>query len=264
MTLTLLLVLAVFAVALYFIFRPKPLPPLPELTAAERELLQQHVRYYRNLEPAERKRFLGRVQEFLQRVKLTGVETDVEPLDKMLIAASAIIPTFGFPRWNQYPKLEQVLLYKTHFRQGDFATEGTDRRVAGMVGGGFLNGKLLLTKPSLRAGFMRKGPDNTGIHEFAHLLDKADGDTNGIPDYFLAHDYLIPWVEMIRAESEAILRGDSTIDDYALTNQAEFFAVAAEYFFNQPHLLAEDHPKLFALLEKVFQQDMNEDGEIGG
>lgn len=263
MTFNLLLVLAVFILAMYYIFRPRPLPPLPQLSAGERELLQQHVRYYRNLEPAERKRFLARVREFLQRVKLTGVETEVEPLDRMLIAASAIIPTFGFPQWNQYPKLEQVLLYKTHFRQGDFATEGTDRRVAGMVGGGFLNGKLLLTKPSLRAGFMRKGPDNTGIHEFAHLLDKADGDTNGIPDYFLANNYLIPWVEMIRTESEAILRGDSSIDDYALTNQAEFFAVAAEYFFNQPHRLADDHPQLFSLLEKVFQQDMNEDGRIG-
>lgn len=263
MTIVFLLAFLVLAAVLYWIFRPKPLPPLPDLDREDRELLMQHVRYYRNLEAGERKRFLARCREFLQRVTLTGIETEVEDLDKMLIAASAVIPTFGFPQWNQYPGLNEVLLYKDHFRHGDFATEGKDRRVAGMIGGGFMNGKMLLAKPSLRAGFMRNGPDNTGIHEFTHLLDKADGDVNGIPEYFLSNDYVIPWVEMIRAESEAILRNDSKIDDYALTNQAEFFAVAAEYFFNQPHHLAADHPELYALLERVFQQDLDGDGVVG-
>ena len=256
-------VLLVFGLILYFIFRLKRLPPLPAFLPEWRELLLRYVNFYQNLNAAERKTFEVRMQAFLQRVTLTGIETEITEKDRAFIAASAIIPTFGFPRWNQYPKLEQVLLYKTHFRWGDFATEGKDRRVAGMVGGGFLNGKLLLSRPSLHRGFKVEGPDNTGIHEFAHLLDKADGDTDGIPDYFLKNDYLIPWVEMIRKESLAIAKGDSKIDSYALTNQAEFFAVAAEYFFNQPYKLNRDHPELFSLLERVFQQDMNEDGKIG-
>jgi len=128
--------------------------------------------------------------------------------------------------------------------------------VAGMVGGGFLNGKLLLTRPSLHQGFMHKGPDNTGIHEFVHLLDKADGETDGIPEYFLENSYVVPWLEMIRKETEAIRQGKSGIDPYALTNKAEFFAVAAEYFFDHPQDLAEDHPELYALLERVFRQDL--------
>ena len=159
-------------------------------------------------------------------------------MDKVFVAASGVIPTFGFPQWNQYPKLNEVLLYKTHFRQGDFATEGKDRRVAGMVGGGFMNGKLLLSKPSLRQGFLKAGSGNTGIHEFVHLLDKADGDTNGIPAYFMDNAYVVPWLEMVRSEMEAIERGKSDIDAYATTNKAEFFAVVAEYFFNQPEAFA--------------------------
>lgn len=251
-------VLLIFLLVIYWIFRPKPLPPLPDFKKEWNDLLQQHVKFYASLAPAERKRFASRVREFIQRVKITGIETEVEELDRVLIAASAVIPTFGFPEWNQYPKLEQVLLYKTAFRMGDFATEGTDRRVAGMVGGGFLNGKLLLTRPSLRQGFMDNGPDNTGIHEFVHLLDKADGDTDGIPEYFLENSYVIPWLEMIRVETEAIRRGKSGIDPYALTNKAEFFAVTAEYFFDRPHDLAEHHPELYGLLERVFQQDLKE------
>lgn len=263
MIVSILVVLAVLALVLYLIFRPKPLGPLPELENEEVRMLQQYVRYYRDLDQPERKRFIQRMRKFLQLVKITGIETEVEPLDKVLIAASAVIPTFGFPQWNQYPRLNEVLLYHDHFRHGDFATEGTDRRIAGMVGGGFLNGKLLLARPSLRAGFVQHGPDNTGIHEFAHLLDKADGDTDGIPEYFLTHEYLVPWVEMIRRESEDIRKRRSNIDPYALTNQAEFFAVAAEYFFNQPQFLARDHPELFGLLEEVFNQDMDGDGVVG-
>lgn len=263
MIFSILAVLAVLAVVLYLIFRPKPLGPLPELEKEEVQMLQQYVRYYRELGRQERKLFVHRMQQFLQVVTITGIETEVEPLDKLLVAASAVIPTFGFPDWNQYPRLNEVLLYRTHFRDGDFSMEGTDRRIAGMVGGGFMNGKLLLAKPSLREGFLREGPNNTGIHEFTHLMDKADGNTDGIPRYFLDNDYLIPWVEMIRQESEDIRKRKSNIDPYALTNQAEFFAVAAEYFFNQPERMAEDHPELFGLLEEVFNQDMDGDGVVG-
>lgn len=256
-------VLLLLAVILYFIFRPKPLPPLPAMQEGWERLLERKIPFYQALSDPEKDRFAERMRDFLRRVKITGVETEVTDLDRVYVAASGIIPTFGFPQWNQYPKLEQVLLYRTSFRQGDFATTGGDRRVAGMVGGGFLNGKLLLTRPALYQGFEHIGPDNTGIHEFVHLMDKADGDTNGIPAYFMDNSYVVPWLEMIRAEMEAIERDDSDIDVYATTNKAEFFAVTAEYFFNRPADFADNHPRLFALMERVFQQDMDEDGGIG-
>lgn len=258
-----LAVIAIFLALLYWIFRPKPLAPLPEFKDVWRSTLEEKVNYYRALGAEDKERFRDRMRDFLRHVKITGVETEITELDRVYVAASGIIPTFGFPQWNQYPKLEQVLLYKTSFRQGDFSTTGADRRVAGMVGGGFLNGKLLLTRPSLHQGFEHAGSGNTGIHEFVHLLDKADGETNGIPAYFMENSYVVPWLEMIRSEMEAIERGDSNIDDYATTNKAEFFAVVAEYFFNRPAAFAENHPKLFALLERVFQQDMDDDGGIG-
>jgi Mlc titration factor MtfA (ptsG expression regulator) len=258
-----LIVLAILVAIIYFIFRSPPLLPKPHFKPIWRKILQQKVTFYQALNTADRLDFEARMQLLLQRVKITGIETEVEEIDKVFIAASGVIPTFGFPQWNQYPKLNQVLLYKTHFRQGDFATEGKDRRVAGMVGGGFLNGKLLLSRPSLHQGFLHNGSGNTGIHEFVHLLDKADGDTNGIPAYFMENAYVIPWLEMVRSEMEAIERGNSDIAVYATTNKAEFFAVVAEYFFNRPEAFAEHHPRLFSLMERVFQQDMDGDGSLG-
>ncbi|MFK8162905.1 MAG: zinc-dependent peptidase [Lewinella sp.] len=79
----------------------------------------------------------------------------------------------------------------------------------------------------------------------------------------MENSYVVPWLEMVRSEMEAIERGDSDIDNYATTNKAEFFAVIAEYFFNRPEDFADHHPRLFALLEQVFQQDMDGDGAVG-
>ncbi len=255
--------LAIAAALLYYIFRDEPLGPLPEFRKQWRRLLRKQVTFYKTLDRQQKRRFQDRMRYFFQRVEITGIDTEVTELDRVLVAASGLIPTFGFDDWNQYPKLREVLLYKDTFSKETFATEGEGRDIAGMVGGGYMNGKLLLSQQALRRGFANHGRDNTGIHEFTHLLDKADGETDGIPDYFLEHQYLIPWVEMMRGEMEAIERGNSDIDTYATTNKAEFFAVAAEYFFNRPAAFAHKHPKLFALMERIFHQDLDHDGGVG-
>lgn len=258
-----LLVLAIAVGLVYYIFREEPMGPLPEFRKQWRRLLRKEVIFYTTLDRKEKKRFQQRMRFFFQRVTITGVGCEVTELDRVLVGASGLIPTFGFEKWNQYPKLREVLLYPTTFNKETFATEGEGRDIAGMVGGGYMNGKLLLSQEALRRGFSHAGRDNTGIHEFTHLLDKADGDTDGIPDYFLERQYLIPWVEMMRGEMEAIERGNSDIDSYATTNKAEFFAVAAEYFFNRPAAFAGKHPRLFALMERIFHQDLDGDGGVG-
>ena len=260
---TLVAVLAIGAGIIYWIFKPKPLGELPKFKRSWRKKLRKHVVFYQQLSKEDRLKFQERMRYFFQRVEITGVETKVTDLDRVLVAASGIIPTFGFDTWNQYPKLREVLLYPNAFNMETYATEGEDRNVLGMIGGGYMNGKMVLSRQALRQGFLQAGRNNTGIHEFTHLLDKADGDTDGIPEYFLQHQYLIPWMEMMRTEMAAIEAGESDIDEYATTNKAEFFAVTAEYFFSRPAQFAEKHPKLFALLEQIFHQDLDHDGGIG-
>jgi Mlc titration factor MtfA (ptsG expression regulator) len=50
-------------------------------------------------------------------------------------------------------------------------------------------------------------------------------------------------------------RGDSDIDPYGLTNEAEFFAVVSEYFFERPGVMERKHPELYAMLARVFHHD---------
>jgi Mlc titration factor MtfA (ptsG expression regulator) len=44
------------------------------------------------------------------------------------------------------------------------------------------------------------------------------------------------------------------LDTYGASNPAEFFAVSVEAFFERPCALRASHPKLYAELQKYFQQ----------
>jgi Mlc titration factor MtfA (ptsG expression regulator) len=97
--------------------------------------------------------------------------------------------------------------------------------------------------------------ENTAIHEFVHLLDKSDGATDGIPESLMAHEYTVPWLKMMHREMRRIEEGKSDINPYALTNEAEFLAVAAEYFFEKPEKFQHMHPELYQMLSLVFEHD---------
>jgi Mlc titration factor MtfA (ptsG expression regulator) len=144
------------------------------------QLLQDYVPYYRSLSNDKKKLFEDRVNHFLHHIRIEGVGTTVDDIDKVLVASSAIIPIFGFSDW--YYPLTDVLLYEDRFNEA-YETSGDGRNILGMVGeGGALKSAMVLSKPALHEGFVNEtSKGNTGIHEFVHLLDKVDGATDGLP-----------------------------------------------------------------------------------
>jgi Mlc titration factor MtfA (ptsG expression regulator) len=217
-------------------------------------ILENNIAFYRGLNKEEKIRFEDDLRFFLGYIRITGVNTPVENLDRIFVAASAVIPVFAFPGWKYY-NLREVLLYGDAINS-DFQTEGAERNILGMVGSGYMEGKMLLSKFALEEGFKNESDkSNTAIHEFAHLLDKADGDTDGIPKQLLPRQYVIPWMDMTYRLMQEILQNKSDINPYGSTNKAEFFAVVAEYFFERPDLLQQKHPQLYELLQQVFKQD---------
>src|SRR5687768_10575320 len=75
---------------------------------AWRKILDEKVLFYHNLNPTEKLRFEADIQRFLSNVRITGVNTEIDITDKLLVASSAAIPVFGFPEWN-YTFLHEVL-----------------------------------------------------------------------------------------------------------------------------------------------------------
>jgi len=228
-----------------------------------RSILKVNVDFYNQLPAQEKTRFEASILQLLDNVRITGVGIEVDDTDRMLVAASGVIPLFGFPGWH-YRSLNEVLLYEGTFNQ-DFKThEAEDRNILGMVGGTGMTGTMILSKPGLHRAFGdQHSSHHVGIHEFVHLLDRADGTADGIPETLLKQSFLIPWVKLMHRKIKEIRDGDSNINPYGSTNEAEFFSVVSEYFFQQPHKLEKHHPKLYAMLENIFRQDMDGDNTIG-
>jgi Mlc titration factor MtfA (ptsG expression regulator) len=217
-------------------------------------LLNEHVDYYGKLTLPEKKRFEKLINEFLKDTTIEGVGTEITDLDRVFIASSAVIPIFGFGDWK-YENLTNVILYPDTFDK-DFQFEGENRNILGMVGSGYMNGQMLLSRAALVKGFSSSsGKENAAIHEFVHLLDKSDGATDGVPENMIAHQYAVPWLKMMHQEMHRIESGKSDINPYALTNDAEFLAVAAEYFFEKPTKLHHMHPEIYKQLSLIFQQN---------
>lgn len=217
--------------------------------------LGQHVSFYQKLSPQEQEEFRERVRDFLARTTITGVgKVQIDDLDRILVASSAVIPIFHFKGWR-YNNISEVLFYENTFSKS-FETEGEGRNILGMVGDGALHRQMILSKPALRQGFLAHNDgNNTGIHEFVHLLDKADGATDGIPEYLIGKELYVPWLQEMHRQMQLIRNEGSDINPYAATNEAEFLAVTASYFFEKPEMLQEHHPELYDLLKKIFSGD---------
>lgn len=259
--------LGIFAAMAYIIFpilliamllwlsrsrRKKTLLPTQGFLPEYRRILEDNVLFYQRLDAGKKIEFENRMSRFLERVRVTGIKTEVTDEDRVFVAASAIIPIFAFSGW-EYRNLNEVLVYPDSFNH-EFEQEGNNERVIlGMVGEGAMQNQMILSRHALREGFSNKtDKNNTAIHEFIHLIDKSDGATDGIPEVFLQSAYVLPWVNMMHQQIKEIVNDQSDINPYGATNQAEFLAVAGEYFFERPDLLRQKHPELYELLSRIF------------
>jgi Mlc titration factor MtfA (ptsG expression regulator) len=129
-----------------------------------------------------------------------------------------------------------------------------------LLGESWGDGRVILSWDHVRrAGHDPQGAQNVVLHEFAHQLDSESGSTNGAPLLGSAERYR-RWSETLARDFE-LLRRDTywgqrdVLDPYGASSPAEFFAVATESFFEQPHALAVRHPALYAEFERYFRVD---------
>lgn len=217
--------------------------------------LNEKVAFYRVLSDEDKALFNKRAMLFLQTTAIEAGQFEVMDEDRLLVAASAIIPVWGFPKWH-YFNLKAVYLLPAAFNDS-FECGALNSTITGMVGTGPMAGKMALSKPALHFGFENsKDKQNVGIHEFVHLVDMADGECDGYPERLKEFAFSIPWFELVEHKTRAIHNKQSNISNYGATNRAEFFAVASEYFFERPRMLKNKHPQLFGALSEFYRQDV--------
>jgi MtfA peptidase len=213
-----------------------------------REFLLDNYDHYVRLPPDLRRRFEDDVRIFLAETRVTGVEAEVTHELRLLVAASAVTLSVGWPDY-EWDQLTEVLLYPHSFDR-DYSFESSE-----LVGQAHAWGTIILSIPALRESFA--DPDDAyhvGIHEFAHLLEMEQTRFDGIPPG-LSPARAREWVELMEKEMERMRRGKSVIDDYGANDPAEFLAVAVEAFFESAVELRRRHREVYDVLAGYFRQD---------
>ena len=234
------------------------------LAPSELAILARYVDQYRAMDAGQQARLGRLVRRFLHEktfVGCAGLEITEEM--RLTIAGQACLLLLGARGEAVYPTLNAVLVYPGAFlvprRQVDAAGVVTEER-QDLLGESWGDGRVIVSWDHVRRAGMEAPPShNVVLHEFAHQLDSESGTTNGAP-YLGSPDRYRSWSEVLSRDFAA-LRHDAwfgqegVLDHYGATNPAEFFAVATEAFFEQPHRLAVCHPALYEEFLKYYRVD---------
>lgn len=178
------------------------------------------------------------------------------------IAAQAVLPVLrlGLARYDSFVGIvvhpDQVLA-RREVADDDGIVHAYDEALSGEAVEG---GPVMLSWRDVRtAGQSATLGYNVVIHEFAHVLDMADGVADGVP--LLPADLPAPaWRATLQAEYEGFVRrvdaGEETVlDPYGAQAPEEFFAVASEAYFVNPAAMKAEHPVLYGMFLRFYLQD---------
>jgi Mlc titration factor MtfA (ptsG expression regulator) len=204
--------------------------------------------HYARLPPEWRMRFEDDLRLFLVEKRVTGVGMEVADELRLLVSASAVTLSLGWPDY-EWDQLTEVLLYPDDFDR-DYTFGKSE-----LAGQAHPWGTVILSVPALLQSF--EYPDDgyhVGLHEFTHILDVDQTHFDGIP-VGLEDTMAQAWVEAAEREMQKLLRGRSAFDDYGAHDPVEFLGVAVEAFFEIPQIVRRRHPEVYRILSAYFRQD---------
>lgn len=217
-----------------------------------RDVLKKNSPFYASIDHKGKERFEQDVSIFLHDYPVEGLRRqEIDAETKLLVASAFATMLHGRPYWEP-PIKDGVLIYPGRTFNRDYKIGKGN--FAGMARA---NSPLIISRQSLEESFRNPGDGNNVIyHEVAHYFDMEDGRAEGIPSHRLLSHRLNPWKRAITKEWKKALDGRSFLRPYAGTNEAELFAVATEFFFENPGIMKRNSPELYHLLQEFFNIDI--------
>jgi len=235
--------------------------PFPE---AWEDILEANVKAYTLLDDEEKQRLRDLTQVFIDEKNWEGcggVELDDEM--RVTIAGSACLLILGRDH-DLMNEVESILIYPSAvmlpdqergFFDGTARVNDGGKAVLGVAHSH--GGPVVLAWDSVLQGAANaKDGHNLVIHEIAHKIDFLDGSADGTPQLETAAERR-EWARVCtEAFTDHKTGEEDLLRDYAQTNEAEFFAVATEVFFEKPKQMRKELPELYALLAKYYNLDL--------
>lgn len=231
--------------------------------AAWEEILARNVRHDARLPPELRAKLRNLIKVFVAEKEWVGCG-GLEMTDeiRVTIAAQACLLLLGVEDFY-FDRVRTILVYPSTFvkppewqRHGGLIEEEEEPT----LGEAWHRGPVVLSwKHVRRSGRKKDQGRNVVLHEFAHQLDGLDGEMGGTPPLRGPEEYR-RWNEVVTAEfgalAESVRHGEDTwLDPYGATNEAEFFAVVTEHFFEEAAQLRKYYPELYQVLSDFYRLD---------
>ena len=227
-------------------------------------ILQANVPLYAKLPGKLRPLLKRRINVFLDDKHFEGCAGfEIDKTARVTIAAYACLLTLKRSP-GLYSSLSTILVYPNAYKAPkEELLASTTQTVEGKefrLGESWNHGTVVLSWSSIcDTGTSSSLSENTAIHEFAHQLDQEDGSIDGTPAMNSREDYK-RWAEIMSREFENLQTALaenrlSTLRAYGATSPAEFFAVAAESFFENAVQLRKAARDLYSELQSYFQLD---------
>lgn len=181
---------------------------------------------------------------------------------RVLVSAEACLLTLG-RSVDAYDHVRSILLYPTRYAAPEayedewgVVTEDVDER----EGEAWERGIVVLSWSEVLSDAKRCDGRNLVLHEFAHQLDLLDF-VSSAGLFSKERERFQRWrkvfLDSFDAFAEAVDAGRKVrvLDPYGAEDEAEYFAVATEAFFERPLELRRHHEALYGLLSEYFALD---------
>jgi hypothetical protein len=224
-------------------------------------IIENNVPLYNRLSQPDKQELQRHILIFLSEKRFEGCGgLEITDEIRLTIAAQACILLLH-RQTDYYPGLHSILVYPNayvahnieHLAAGVVA-EGPEVR----LGESWHRGSVVLSWDDVQSSADDvHDAHNVVFHEFAHQIDSTFGEGDSTPILRRSSSYRA-WARILQKEYQQF-RNDvednypTVLDKYGATNPAEFFAVATEFFFQQPQLLRQHYPDLYNEL-KIFYQ----------
>jgi len=228
------------------------------LGAARLAALEAHVPYYHKLPPEDQARMRQYIQVLLAEKNFEGcgglVLTDRE---RVVIAAYASLLILH--RENDFfPGLYSILVYPAAFVPKRYDPDTMEMEVQDSddlhEGESWGTGTVILSWDDVQFDAAHFDGRNVVLHEFAHQL--YDNDETILPDAAASVEWMQVFEKHFEGHVSRVERGVRTfLDDYGAQDDAEFFSVSTEAFFERPIKFRARHPELYARFCLYYGQD---------